>query len=182
MHYVIICISFLYIKPLALCALFIKNPGQLGSENEEKTGVPYPYHQDDNGVEGAEDGGIIVDFPDVIGKERLDDFIAEGSEKSSFQEGYVIELFRRHQPKKLNNISLLKGALFASFSYEIVKSLFSYYIREINDYTSIFGSLNTIVILMIWIWYTCFLFIFGAELAWVFYEKRAESKGLNIEK
>lgn len=94
----------------------------------------------------------------------------------------IFIIYRLVPPKKLNNISLLKGALFASFSYEIVKSLFSYYIREINDYTSIFGSLNTIVILMIWIWYTCFLFIFGAELAWVFYEKRAESKGLNIEK
>ena len=94
----------------------------------------------------------------------------------------VFIIYRFVPPKKLNNISLLKGALFASFSYEIVKSLFSYYIKEINDYTSIFGSLNTIVILMIWIWYTCFLFIIGAELSWVFYEKRAESRKLNFEK
>ena len=94
----------------------------------------------------------------------------------------VFIIYRFVPPKKLNNISLLKGALFASLSYEIVKSLFSYYIKEINDYTSIFGSLNTIVILMIWIWYTCFLFIIGAELAWVFYEKRAKRKDLNFEK
>ena len=94
----------------------------------------------------------------------------------------IFIIYRLVPPKKLNNISLLKGALFASLSYEIVKSLFSYYIREINDYTSIFGSLNTIVILMIWIWYTCFLFIIGAELAWVFYEKSAEGKELNFEK
>jgi len=94
----------------------------------------------------------------------------------------IFIIYRIVPPKKLNNISLLKGALFASFSYEIVKSLFSYYIKEINDYTSIFGSLNTIVILMIWIWYTCFLFIIGAELSWVFYEKSAESRELNFEK
>jgi membrane protein len=94
---------------------------------------------------------------------------------------FIFIIYRLVPPKKLNNISLLKGALFASFSYEIVKSLFSYYIREINDYTSIFGSLNTIVILMIWIWYTCFLFIIGAELAWVFYEKREEGKELNFD-
>jgi membrane protein len=83
----------------------------------------------------------------------------------------VFIIYRFVPPKKLSSKSLFKGALFASFSYEIVKSIFSYYITEINDYTSIFGSLNTIVILMIWIWYTCFLFMFGAELAWVFYEK-----------
>jgi len=94
----------------------------------------------------------------------------------------IFIIYRFIPPKKLSNMSLFKGALFASFSYEVVKSLFSYYIREINDYTSIFGSLNTIVILMIWIWYTCFLFIIGAELAWVFYEKSEEGRELNFDK
>ncbi len=84
----------------------------------------------------------------------------------------IFIIYRFIPPKKLNNLSLFKGALFASLSYEIVKSLFSYYITEINDYSSIFGSFNIIVILMIWIWYTCFLFIIGAELSWVFYEKQ----------
>jgi membrane protein len=93
----------------------------------------------------------------------------------------VFTIYRFVPPKKLNNRSLFKGALFASLSYEIVKSLFSYYITEINDYTSIFGSLNTIVILMIWIWYTCFLFIIGAELAWVFFEKSEEGNELQFE-
>jgi membrane protein len=83
----------------------------------------------------------------------------------------IFIIYRFVPPRKLNSKSLIKGALFASLSYEIVKSIFSYYITEINDYSSIFGSLNTVVILMIWIWYTCFLFIFGAELAWVYYEK-----------
>ncbi|MBN1533939.1 MAG: YihY/virulence factor BrkB family protein [Spirochaetes bacterium] len=86
--------------------------------------------------------------------------------------GLVFIIYRFIPPKKLNNSSLIKGALFASFSYEVVKSLFSYYITEINDYSSIFGSFNVIVILMIWIWYTCFLFMIGAEFAWVFYEKQ----------
>ena len=94
----------------------------------------------------------------------------------------IFIIYRFVPPKKLNNGSLFKGALFASLSYEIVKSLFSYYITNINDYTSIFGSLNTIVILMIWIWYTCFLFIFGAELAWVFYEKSEEGKRIDFDK
>ncbi len=94
----------------------------------------------------------------------------------------IFIIYRFIPPKKLTNMSLIKGALFASFSYEVVKSLFSYYIREINDYTSIFGSLNTIVILMIWIWYTCFLFIIGAEMAWVFYEKSEEGRELDFDK
>ena len=94
----------------------------------------------------------------------------------------IFIIYRFVPPKKLSNASLFKGALFASFSYEVVKFLFSYYIREINDYTSIFGSLNTIVILMIWIWYTCFLFVIGAEMAWVFFEKSEEGRTLDFRK
>jgi membrane protein len=87
----------------------------------------------------------------------------------------IFIIYRFVPPKKLDSMSKFKGALFASLSYEAVKLIFSYYITEINDYTSIFGSLNTIVILMIWIWYTCFIFIIGAEMAWVIYEKNESS-------
>ena len=84
-------------------------------------------------------------------------------------------------PKKLDIRSLLKGAFFASLFYEIFKTWFSYYISEINDYTSIFGPLNSIVILIIWIWFTCFILIAGAELAYVFYEKKERSKQFDFD-
>ncbi|HOO71051.1 MAG TPA: YihY/virulence factor BrkB family protein [Spirochaetota bacterium] len=83
----------------------------------------------------------------------------------------IFIMYRFVPPRKIDTVSIAKGALFASLSYEIIKIIFSYYITEINDYSSIFGSLNTIVVLMIWIWYTSFIFIIGAEMAWVFYQK-----------
>ncbi len=89
-------------------------------------------------------------------------------------------IYRFVPPKKLDNRSILLGSFFAAFSYEIVKTFFSYYITEINDYTSIFGSLSTIVILMIWIWYTCFLLVLGAEMTWVLYEKRIGARELDF--
>ena len=93
----------------------------------------------------------------------------------------IFIIYRFVPPRNLDNISMFKGALFASLSYEIIKIIFSYYITTINDYTSIFGSLSTIVILMIWIWYTCFLFVIGAEMSWVFYEKKERALELNFE-
>jgi len=92
---------------------------------------------------------------------------------------YIV--YRFVPPKKLDNRSILKGALFASFSYEVIKFLFSYYITEINDYSSIFGPLSSIVILMIWIWYTCFLFVIGAEMSWVFYENSERAHELDFD-
>ena len=92
----------------------------------------------------------------------------------------IFVIYRFAPPRKLDNKSIFKGALFASFTYEIVKTIFSFYITKINDYSSIFGSLNTIVILMIWIWYTSFIFIIGAEMSWVFFEKSEKSDELNF--
>ncbi len=92
----------------------------------------------------------------------------------------IFIMYRFVPPKKVDKKSMFKGALFASLSYEVVKMLFSYYITEINDYSSIFGSLSTIVILMIWIWYTCFLFVIGAEMSWVIYERNERAKELDF--
>ncbi len=85
-------------------------------------------------------------------------------------------IYRFVPPLNMNNTSILKGALSASLIYELVKMAYSYYITEINDYSSIFGSLSTIAMLMIWIWFTCFIFVIGAELAWLFYAKSEKSK------
>ncbi len=80
-------------------------------------------------------------------------------------------IYRFVPPRTMSNGSIIKGTIFASISYLLVKTLFSYYITEINDYSSIFGSLSSVVMLMIWIWFTCFLFVAGAEMAWIFHEK-----------
>ena len=90
-------------------------------------------------------------------------------------------MYRYVPPKRPDTKSIIKGAFFVSFTYELVKTIFSYYITEINDYSSIFGSLSTIVIFMIWIWYTCFIFVIGAELTWVFYEKSELKEELHFE-
>jgi membrane protein len=85
---------------------------------------------------------------------------------------FLFTIYRFLPSKKLDIKSLIKGSLLASIIYEIVKALFSYYITQINDYTSIFGSLSTIVIFMIWIWFACAIFVFGAEACYVFYRNR----------
>jgi membrane protein len=90
-------------------------------------------------------------------------------------------IYRFVPPMNMDNISILKGALSASFIYELVKMIYSYYITEINDYTSIFGSLSTIVMLMIWIWFTCFIFVIGAEMAWLYYIKSKKSELLDFD-
>ena len=98
---------------------------------------------------------------------------------------FLFTVYKLLPPKKLDNKSLIKGTLLICIIYETVKTLFSYYITQINDYTSIFGSLSGIIIFMVWIWFACAAFVFGAEACYVFYKKKKATQpphDLQIEK
>ena len=92
---------------------------------------------------------------------------------------FLFTIYKLLPPKKLDNKSLIKGTLLVTVIYEIVKILFSRYITQINDYSSIFGSLSTIVVFMIWIWFACAIFVLGAEACYVFYKKSKANKKSN---
>lgn len=63
--------------------------------------------------------------------------------------------------------SAFAGAVFTSVFWEIAKFLFSIYITRIVDYSKIFGSLSAIVLMLLWLYYSAYIFLFGAELSYV---------------
>ncbi len=62
-----------------------------------------------------------------------------------------------------SNVALAGSALFALLM-EIAKQLFTWYITNYTRYNIIFGSLGTIIILVIWAFYVALIFLFCAEL------------------
>jgi len=62
-----------------------------------------------------------------------------------------------------SSVALAGSALFALLM-EIAKQLFTWYIANYTRYNIIFGSLGTIVILVIWAFYVALIFLFCAEL------------------
>jgi membrane protein len=62
-----------------------------------------------------------------------------------------------------SNVALAGSTLFALLM-EIAKQLFTWYITNYTRYNIIFGSLGTIVILVIWAFYVALIFLFCAEL------------------
>lgn len=61
----------------------------------------------------------------------------------------------------------LEAATFTAVLYEIMKQLFSWYVTRVADYSSTYGTLSTLVILYLWIYYSAIAFILGAEIAQV---------------
>ncbi|RJQ38541.1 MAG: YihY/virulence factor BrkB family protein [Dehalococcoidia bacterium] len=55
------------------------------------------------------------------------------------------------------------GALLAAILFEIARTLFVFYIENLANYQLIYGSIASIIILLVWIYYSAFIVILGAE-------------------
>jgi membrane protein len=64
------------------------------------------------------------------------------------------------------------GALFTGVFWELAKHLFSIYIVRVVDYSKIYGSLSAIIILFLWLYYSAYIFLFGAELSYVYARRK----------
>lgn len=72
---------------------------------------------------------------------------------------------------KLTWKSVWMGALFTATLFTLGKFLLSFYFAQFKP-TSAFGQAGTIILVMIWINYTCSLIFFGAELTKVYTYKK----------
>lgn len=64
------------------------------------------------------------------------------------------------------------GALFTAIAWEIAKHLFSFYVTKLVDFTKIYGPLSVFFLLFLWLFYAAYIFIFGAELTYVYAHRR----------
>ncbi len=64
------------------------------------------------------------------------------------------------------------GAIFTGVFWELAKILFSFYVTRVVDYSKIFGSLSALIILFLWVYYSAYIFLFGAELSYIFARRK----------
>ena len=60
--------------------------------------------------------------------------------------------------------SLLPGIIFSLLSWMIVSIGFSFYVENFANYSIIYGTLGTVIILIMWLYMTSLILILGAEL------------------
>lgn len=65
------------------------------------------------------------------------------------------------------------AAAFAAVCHEVLKTAFSWYVTEVADFTSAFGNLATLAVLIFWIYYGALVFIVGGEVAQVYTMRKA---------
>jgi membrane protein len=60
------------------------------------------------------------------------------------------------------------GALLAAIFFEIARTLFIFYIENYANYQLIYGSITSVIVLLVWIYYSTFIMILGAEFTYQF--------------
>jgi len=56
------------------------------------------------------------------------------------------------------------GALFAAIFWEIAKYLFDFYILNFTHYRMFYGSFGVVLIMFLWVYYSAFILLLGAEI------------------
>ncbi|MEX0763444.1 MAG: YihY/virulence factor BrkB family protein [Dehalococcoidia bacterium] len=74
------------------------------------------------------------------------------------------------------------GALLAAAAFEIGKSAFLWYLNEFGNYEQVYGSLASVVILMLWAYYSAIILIIGAEFITARDQLRVERTGSNVRR
>jgi len=77
--------------------------------------------------------------------------------------------------KRLHFKSALQAALVTGLLWELTKHLFTWYVFHIARYTVIYGSLNTLVLFVLWVYYSSMIVVVGGEFAYFLEEDRQRS-------
>ena len=67
--------------------------------------------------------------------------------------------------RKLKFKDALIGGFVAAFLWEILKNIYGLYISSINRYFILYGTIGSIVFLLIWLYYSVLIFLIGAEIS-----------------
>jgi membrane protein len=76
---------------------------------------------------------------------------------------FMLYLGYRHLPRqRIRWTAALAGAVLASLLWELAKRLFRVYVRNVAVYGQMYGPLAVLVAFVMFVYYTCVVFVFGA--------------------
>ncbi|HUU52608.1 MAG TPA: YihY/virulence factor BrkB family protein [Candidatus Heimdallarchaeota archaeon] len=67
--------------------------------------------------------------------------------------------------RKLSFKSVMVGGFAATMLWEILKHIFGVYIVRIKLYSIIYGSIGSLILLILWLYYSILVYLIGAEIA-----------------
>ncbi|WP_099157615.1 YihY/virulence factor BrkB family protein [Virgibacillus ndiopensis] len=85
-------------------------------------------------------------------------------------------LYKLAPNKRIYFRNAIWGAIFATICWQLVSLAFSYYVNTIGNYSAMYGSLGTVIILMIWFYISGVIIIAGGVINAVIRKMRLEKE------
>lgn len=86
-----------------------------------------------------------------------------------------------HKFTPLNGISwryVWPGAVLSTILFEAAKTLFVFYLNNFNRYDVIYGSLASVIILLVWIYFSAFILLLGVEFSSMLFRLKREGESV----
>jgi membrane protein len=81
-------------------------------------------------------------------------------------------LYKFMSYRRIRAGTALYAAFWASILWEIAKHGFRLYLFKVAALSQIYGSFGLLFALILWVYYSCIVFVLGAEMGWVWEQKR----------
>ncbi|SFB85348.1 membrane protein [Zunongwangia mangrovi] len=114
---------------------------------------------------------LIVGFPALVHKIGLPTYIEDLISWSRWLLlAFLVSIFlclvykfapARDKPKTR---WVIPGALFSTFVWLAASYGFSFYVSNFGNYGEVYGSISAVVVLLLWLYITCFIILLGAEI------------------
>ena len=83
--------------------------------------------------------------------------------------------------KRIDRRNVVYGSLFTSASWILVTQIYSWYIENFSNYATFYGSISNILILMLWLYFICYIFVLGMALNVTKYELNIKEEDSEME-
>lgn len=74
---------------------------------------------------------------------------------------------------KVRCVTAIPGSIFASIGWIAVSLGFSFYVSNFGNYTAMYGSIGTIIIMMLWFYFSAIIIMIGGEINSYFTDKHS---------
>jgi membrane protein len=90
-------------------------------------------------------------------------------------------LYRFSPTETLGSAALMIASITATGLFQISKWAFGLYLRYAQTTTAIYGALSALVFFFLWLYYACTIFVFSAEIGYVFDRSAAPASKIYSE-
>jgi membrane protein len=74
-------------------------------------------------------------------------------------------LFYKYAPcRQLRIKNIISGALFTAIMWILISLLFSYYVKNFGNFTKLYGSVGSIIVLLLWLNMSSLIIYIGGEI------------------